>query len=348
MLRPSTTFVLGAAFSADLGLPLGEGLKLKLVEVLPKNHGEGGNEKLRWLLGQHGNPEWFDASRTLRAALPYAASIDNLVEHHQHDHVLVQVAKWSIACAIALEEQRSAIGSKPAGRALEAGNSSVYHQLFRLIVAGVSRRNLDEAFKRLQVITFNYDRTLEAFLVRALAAHSGLSTEAAEEVVSHATILHAYGALGQDENGNAPRQFTEVQSSDGIEQLARGIRTFSEKVQSGESDLLRHIVRDSERLIFLGCAYHKQNLNLIAPQAQLLADEVYGTVYVPPPADPDHHAAPDLEMFSMPANAALRSTLLHWRQPFSSEETRLFLQPMTCRQLIAQHGINWIEGGGEV
>lgn len=36
MLKPNTALILGAAMSAEVGMPLGKGLKGKIADVLPR------------------------------------------------------------------------------------------------------------------------------------------------------------------------------------------------------------------------------------------------------------------------------------------------------------------------
>lgn len=344
MLKDATVFVLGAAFSKEVGLPLGEGLKEKILGVLPTGPDGGGDQQLRHLLNLQGNPQWYDAATTLRVALPFAASIDNLVEHHQNDPTVVQVAKWAIATAIASEEVSSWLGEGQRRKVVKLNEinrmeASGYHDFFRLIVSGVPAEGLAEAFSRLKIVTFNYDRTLEAFLIRAVAAHSARPIAEAREIVANATILHAYGKL--DAEGAieaAPSLFRSIMMPGQIEQLARGLRTFSEKRISGEDEPIQLMMANAQRIIFLGCAFHRQNLRLIRPPS-IQAESVYGTVYVPAPVDPAGHAAPSIYSFSEPTILNLTSVFTEWTNGQRRPST--YLDALTCRQLIAKHGTDW-------
>jgi hypothetical protein len=351
MLEHNTVFVLGAAFSAEMDLPLGDGLKKDIIRILPNGQDGGGDRLLRELIESQGNPLWQDASALLKAALPYAASIDNLVEHHQNDAAVVTVAKWAIARAISLRETICPLGPEYSPRKtghLESTNLPFtgYHALFRLIVAGVPKNQLQVAFSRLKVITFNYDRTLEVFLARAVAAHSGLAIAEAESVVNQATVFHAYGSL--DTTAQIPanrRGFAPLDHRDQIKVLSEGLRTFSEKIRSGEDQGLREEMREADRVVFLGCAFHPQNLRLIRSRG-FKAGEVYGTVYVPAPTDPFGHATPSLAEFSATSIDALTKELIEWRDPLAQtglSAATCYLRPMTNSQLIAHFGMRWCE-----
>lgn len=347
MLKDNTIFVLGAAYSKEFGLPLGDGLKEKIISALPRAIEGGGDENLVRLINLQKRPVWGEAANTLRNALPYAASIDNLVEHHKNDIEIVQVAKWAIATVISKEESKSELGSANSVNKLSLKNignirTNGYHDLFKLVVSGVSKDNLKNAFSKLKIITFNYDRTLEVFLRIAVAHHSNLTSLESEEVVSSATILHGYGVLDpQNQIQDLNSTFNAIKDPDQIRIMASGIRTFSEKNISGEDEPLKHLLSEADRVIFLGCAFHRQNLDLIWPD-HFRADEIYGTVYVPAPEDPAGHAKPDIATFSKASIQSLESRMGTWniggRMPVS-----MMLDAMTCRQLIARYGVRWTE-----
>jgi len=349
VLKHHTLFVIGAAMSAELGLPLGAKLKENMIGILPIGRDGGGDALLRNLIEQQGNTLWQDAALLIRTALPYAASIDNLVEHHSDNDIVVTVAKWAIARAIGIAETKSDLGpEKPVSRpdslkiAPEIKETS-YHALFRLIVAGVPRRNLGEAFARLQVVTFNYDRTLELFMERAVAHHSGVSAAEARRIVGRATILHAYGVL--DPENIVPENrasFQPLTLPGQIQHVAAGLRTFSEKRGSGENHPIIEAMHYAERIIFLGCAFHRQNLALIKPR-ELTAEDIFGTAYIPAPEDPLHHSRPSLADFSAPTIASVGNELSSWYDQMNPNQRspNLYFHPMTISQMIAHYGFRW-------
>lgn len=345
MIRENTLFVLGAGFSAELGLPLGGRLKSDIVGVMPDGVAGGGHQTMSWLV----NKGWDENSRAasaIRAGLPLAQSIDNFVEHHQADDHIVRIAKWGIALCIAKAEYATGLSIEPRHhrdrRPVDPDNA--YGDLFRLITAGVSIMNLAAAFERLQVITFNYDRTLEIYLRKALQDYSGLDRDAASEIVGRATILHAYGMLGTQ----STEQTTKLQFHDGsnaqlVEQDAQGIRTFSESVASDDDERIKAMTATAERVVVLGCALHRQNMALLKPRFSRLVD-AYATVYLVPPHD--EHARPSMTDFCEPILSDFKDHMLGWHDQdlvLRRSNFRSHARTMNNRQLIAHFGNRWTE-----
>lgn len=356
MLRNDLLFVVGAALSAEMSLPLGGNLKSTIRRNLPDARGDGGDRMIRGLLESQANPvEWFRAAAAIKSALPYAASIDNLVEHHQDDANIVSLAKWSIARAIAAAESKSYVQAgwnrhpdRPNELATIAGGwqpATSYHELFRLIVQGVPKAKLAEAFSRLRVLTFNYDNTLEAFLFKALRSHSQLAPEEAWSVLDHATFIHAYGKLNRPRTSEG-YDLSELESCYAIPTLASNLRTFSEASEGTHDDTIKALVRDAGTIVFLGCAYHRQNLELMRPKLGFSAYAVYGTVYVPAPHDPGNNAHPQFDQFSAPLRNALKGQMYGWSRSGGAQrldKDACFFEPMTCQQLLARYGVDLCE-----
>lgn len=344
MLKPNTVFVLGAAFSAEMDFPLGGGLKAQIRDLLSRS-GRYRDNALLDLIESH--PEYGRAADQLRAALPLAASIDNLVEHKSRDEAFVTVAKWSIARAIAIREAKSPLGPRPESQSpkpLPTGNS--YEALFQLVVQGARTERLEQAFSRLKVITFNYDRTLEVYLHRAIRAYSDVNQSRATEILNQAAIIHAYGALGaSDEGFTRPTRFAGDEDPARIAADARGLRTFSEKSDSRSVLPIHDQLITAERLVVLGCAFHPQNLRLIEPEIHQLT-EVYATAYAAPPDDPAGKASPAFERYSLAQGQVLRDALVRWPLHEAlrggGHQIEFEIEAMTCRQLIGMHGARWL------
>lgn len=343
MLKTDVLFVIGAAVSAELGLPMGEGLKKKIVGLLPAGR-SGGDDEMRHYAESYG---LMRECITLKTALPLAASIDNLIEHRSDNEGLVKIAKVAIAFAISEAEVACAIGGTRSSLSDLPADGS-YAALFRLIVGGVPKPQLEDAFARLRVITFNYDRTLEVFLLRAIMAYANLSTDEAQQVLSRATIIHAYGALGAS-GGGLSWGVTAFERRPPIQHIAHdagGLRTFSEKLEDGSDQPMRDLVAASKQIVFLGCAYHRQNMSLLEAPSDNFS-KIAGTAYFPPPKDPQGHATPSLESFAGPIQDSVKSIMNGWYRPKSpvplDVRARFDILPMTSLQLITFLGSRWTE-----
>ncbi len=342
MLDQGLVFVLGAGFSAEVGLPLGWRLKQAIVDLLPTRRG-GGNEHVRWAAfrGQDVTLA-MNASEQLRRALPLAASIDNLVEHLSASQAAVQCAKVGIVAAILKSERQSAIFGPLSSGLSEASHSTVFADIFRLIVGSVPLQRMDLAFSRVKVINFNYDRCFEQFMTRAVIDYSGADISRAREIVAQATVLHPYGSLGPlDSKADYGQELDQID----IGSVSDGIRTFSEEIGSQEHADIRALVGQAERLVFLGCAYHRQNLDLIRPTTNKLS-RVDGTMYAPPPVDPAGHASMSMGAFNEPAITELASRICDWPRALGlgrMNPKQVHVEALSNRQLVARHGTEWVE-----
>ena len=99
-----------------------------------------------------------------------------------------------------------------------------------------------------------------------------LSNErSAFKILARLKIYHPYGFLGllpgQEALGSAGHLFgSEEASPHDLITLAKGIRTYSEQVEEGAIlSELRNGVFQPETIIFLGFAFHQQNMRLLSP-----------------------------------------------------------------------------------
>jgi hypothetical protein len=77
------------------------------------------------------------------------------------------------------------------------------------------------------------------------------------EIVNNMNIIHPYGFVG---NGN----FGEISMSRELINVSNNIKLYTEEIQSQKTymDLFSN-VEETYKVIFLGFAYHKQNMDLI-------------------------------------------------------------------------------------
>lgn len=334
MLKAGTVFVLGAAVSNELGLPLGSDLRAKIRAMLPtgpNSYPDRVGALVECLYGVAGE-RWAEHARQLQQALPLAASIDNLVEHRHDDAEFRDVAKLTIAAVIAAAE-----------RAADFGKAATLNRLFQLMVAGVSRNRMVEAFGRATFITFNYDGTLRTFMERAVAAYSGLSeTKAREFVEANLRVHHVYGALGRLPPGLDSRGGEWPQH---LRAMAGGLRTFSEEMGSEEQKTLQDIVRNASQVIILGCAYHPRNFQLLDPGGAKFT-RLFATQYVFVPPDPFDGSKPPMADFAAPAIETFRRVAKQWRNPDGHPMrggAHYQVEPLSCLQMVEKHGPSWLD-----
>lgn len=341
MLRPNTLIVIGAAVSGELGFPLGGGLRGLIADVLKEG---SRSAEMAEALSTNGGPDIWDGVRRLCSALPVHPSIDNLIEFHRADDSVVTAAKLGIAAAIINEEfrRRAGLVVEPGQPVAVPANNSL-HDLFQLIIQGASRRDMADAISRVSFINFNYDRSLEQFLFRAMTDHLGLSLSNAEELLASIDISHPYGSLGSI-IGERRVQFGQRPEQASLYEISQSIRTFSEEVDSVSGQMLRNTVRGAERIIFLGCAHHPQNMALLDPFGAPRAQAVYATLYRIPPED--LYIQPSMPDFLIPSILNFRRTIEGWAQHCTTETfhlgpDRIRAEALTSRQMIARYGAEW-------
>ena len=135
------------------------------------------------------------------------------------------------------------------------------------VVEGVRRSGLHDAFNDITIINFNYDRSLDQYLPFAIAATYDVSLEAARVALSNIRVHRPYGQVGRLpwQKGEIPAVDFGYNRWEKLGEIGGLIRTFTERTEEGTAiaELRRDISR-AERLVFLGFAFHPQNVELLA------------------------------------------------------------------------------------
>jgi hypothetical protein len=89
----------------------------------------------------------------------------------------------------------------------------------------------------------------------------------AREIVNQMNIIHPYGVLDKFDKS----YFGDVDILSGYKlfELSKNIKTFTERVEQDSSDYIKmtNACMGANRIIFLGFAYHKQNIKLLYPSS---------------------------------------------------------------------------------
>jgi hypothetical protein len=353
VITKQTTFILGAGFSYELRMPLGSELKTLIHKACSEMllHGDRSTADRSCYLAVGSDPERLTtALRTIRDALDHHSSIDNLVHHFAHQGDVARIAKIRIAEAI-LSREASCMWASTVREeeryearqrmAIEKANRSGLKALFEIIMAGCSRPLIEDAFASIGFINFNYDRTLEHYLLNALKQRSQLAPAQAASVVEGLKIWRPYGPVGDYPLAGRRGVPFGASTADLID-VASNIRTYSEAVSDDELKDAREFLANSAQIVFLGCAYHRQNLDLLQSRNRLAFGlKIYGTHYVPPPADPDEHATIGMREFLGPALPLTAMDIWDAVGASDPRADRVILEPLTSRQLIEMYGPVW-------
>ena len=252
MISTPTLLVLGAGASMPYGYPSGDQLYTEIMEM---SRSSGGVQDLT---SAGFKPQFIEKFCTdLRHNQQY--SIDRFLNQRRE---YSDIGKFSIALRLVRCEVPE--GMERVG--LETGHW--YRYLWNRLSSG----NTWEAFEKnaLRIITFNYDRSLEHYLARALAALEPERSYA--DAVAHVQkipIRHMYGQLGKltgDTEAvikylNGARPYETHAEKFVVDLAADGIQTIHERdLDTDLGGAIREDMTWAHRVCFLGFGYDEDNL----------------------------------------------------------------------------------------
>jgi hypothetical protein len=283
---PSLTIVLGAGSSAEVGLPVGSQLKKTISFGLAiKSDAYGhpqtiGNLKvldaLKLIANKTGSGKALgqlqDTAMHISQSLPLSHSIDNFIDTHRGNPLIAQVGKLAIVSAIRSAEKSSSIYVDPRNYHntidFNAVEGTWYAELFKRLTTGIQLEELAERLKRVCIVTFNYDRTLEHFLFHAFRQVYKVEEAAAANILNNLRIYHVYGTVGAlpwQVPGAQGGAFGEEPSAGELLNVSENLRTFTEGTDEDSSEIvvIRELLKNSMKVLFLGFSYHRLNLKLL-------------------------------------------------------------------------------------
>lgn len=116
---------------------------------------------------------------------------------------------------------------------------------------------------QIQIITFNYDRSLEMFLTIALSNYNGRPFEEALNRVYQLPIIHVYGTLGLiGPDFVAPtRPYSNELRGGAVRIAAQSIRVIPEhRDNEEEQEKIRSMIASVQRICYLGFGYDAINV----------------------------------------------------------------------------------------
>jgi hypothetical protein len=296
MFKKRILFIIGAGASCEFGLPIGPALANAIADKVNITAREFGEET------RTGDPEiisqlqrrnhqflnqYITAAHTIRDGVRFASSIDDFLDLHSTNEFVKTVGKIAIVKSILEQERRSN---------LYFDKSNIYNTMkvssfedtwlikfVRMLGRGVPKEAVGNIFNKVAFICFNYDRCIEQTLYHALQQLYSIDSRQAGEILKKLDIIHPYGMVGDlktdVQNGVAfggdPHRLSEDYSA-----LSDRIKTYTEQVE--DEYLLEQIhehMHKAERIVFLGFAFHDQNMKLLKPKDGLKKKEIYGTAF---------------------------------------------------------------------
>lgn len=247
MISSPTVLVLGAGASRHVGYPLG-------------------SELVRDIWSQRVHPE--------NETLPNGWSKDDVLEFATN---LRRSGYYSIDAYLEAESRHVPLGKYLIARRLKRAenldvlfeNAGWYQYLLNVLVG---RGDARPEFRpeNLSVITFNYDRSLEAYLYHALLARCKVSADQARDMLARIPIAHVHGILGSFPD------FEYRATSDPNELLAvsNGIQIIHEcEDESPAFQAARGLLQAAERIYFLGFGFHTDNVRRLGFSQETLKEK---------------------------------------------------------------------------
>ena len=208
-------------------------------------------------------------------ALQLALSIDNFIDQHRDNQKIALCGKLAIVKSILEAEGRSLlyfkqdrIDSTINFKSLE---KTWYINFFKLLTENCQKNELKERFESITLIIFNYDRCVEFFMLKALQKIYKIDENEAADLVKCLSIYHPYGSVGLLPSlaTNNTIAFGQLPNANQLLALVQQIKTFTEGTDPDSSDIveIRENMAKASHIAFIGFAFHKLNMSLIAPTA---------------------------------------------------------------------------------
>jgi hypothetical protein len=273
-LRKRTLLLLGAGSSKDFGFPLGPELTKEISDALRFDTSDfrlaGGNENIRMLI-EHARmhqpqlfPQYLKAADHICRSVHLSSSIDRFLESNHDKPFVAELAKLAISQVIASYESKSPLGVEP-HRIPFFDTSAVattwLAKWFGFVHTNRAEAELEAVFENVRVVTFNYDRTFEQFIILAVCNFYQVTSNRALELLNNIHITHVYGSLGQLTSGFEHQAYATC--SNDIEVASRRIQTFHESIGSETIAQIDEAVQWCERVFCLGFSFAPMNMGLL-------------------------------------------------------------------------------------
>ncbi|GHV06484.1 hypothetical protein FACS189485_15100 [Spirochaetia bacterium] len=280
-----TVFVIGAGAGVDIGMPTGQELKDSIIDILKVENYHSKNTIVDDALGilstqslsynkddeiakcttNDGKLRY--AANIISSGLPLEISIDNFLDKHQDNEYIVYCGKLAIAFAVIRAEKKSYLYNRDSSVEIKVNNvrNTWYVLFFQKITENCLLTDLPKRLQNITFIIFNYDRCFEQFFCYALMKNYAIDKGKAREIIKNMNIIHPYGTV--DKFDKSYFGDVDILNGAGLIQLSKNIKTFTEHVDQNSNDYIKmtSACKEANRIIFLGFAYHKQNIKLLYP-----------------------------------------------------------------------------------
>lgn len=250
--------------------------------------------------------------REIAGALAQAPSIDAYIENHRHDDDIALLGKLGIAACLLDSERGCPLFLKPdqsSGALDHATLSQTWlGQLFQILIEGHTKETMHTMLDNASFVVFNYDRCIQQFLRHAISNYLRMPLTSAEKILARCRIYHPYGSLGicsgETDSPFGGRNGKGTIGATSLLKVAQELRTYSEYVEDVEEVKATAAALTSvNTIVYLGFAFHRQNVRLLQKIAPKGADRAIATVFGIPEAA---HRVVSNDMVTIQRTAAIR------------------------------------------
>ncbi|MFQ3249618.1 MAG: hypothetical protein ACI9O6_001426 [Glaciecola sp.] len=288
-----TVYVIGAGASVEAGLPTGEKLKEDISKFLTCEVDDWGDvSKVDKILSdsifskyktQKERHDLGKLCNRVACSMPLTISIDNFIDNHRDSQDIAQLCKLAIVKCIAASERSSKIFQFITDESKSYFLSDTwYSKLFQLLSQNCNLHEFEQRLSLVSFVIFNYDRCIESFLVAATQLNYGIDYQSAKSIIEKINFIHPYGWLNSPFRGdNSATKLGDQIDAHTMLELTNNIRTFTEGIdKQNEGQELEYTLQRSQRVIFLGFAFHPLNMKHFKHDTfNTEAKEIYATTY---------------------------------------------------------------------
>jgi hypothetical protein len=267
MITHPTVLILGAGASIGYGFPSGLQLKAQILQAITRKQGDEIYLDLLKSTSRNGEylQDFYD-----NLLLSSEMSIDAFLEHNQQ---YSEVGRRAIANILLRKEKHDELFDKWIDKWLDPNNKDKHW--YQLLFSKLNAPFKDFEKNQLKIITFNYDRSLEYFLLESMKAkYSEEHKETVLEKLHAIPILHIYGKLGNlpeyDSSGdqvpydlfkNGKIMLSEYWWGDYVCKASRNIITIhqAKEINAVIKEACSFLIQ-AQRIYFLGFGYDKINM----------------------------------------------------------------------------------------
>ncbi len=246
MVKKRTVLILGAGASKPYGFPLGVELRDSIIRIKDIHF-----ECKRLGLDYESYSEF-----TKALAHSGFSSVDAYLEEHEE---WLEIGKAAIALNLIKVEVNTISNLFPPKQPKDHWYETLWSHLKRPSWKGFMAN-------KIAVVTFNYDRSLEHYLVTVLCNTYNIRPEIAAKGLKSFPILHVHGLLGDytDKKGSRNFGFSLIgpTARERFMAATSGIQIVHEnKGDTPDFFQAQELIRNAEKVIFIGFGFHPKNMN---------------------------------------------------------------------------------------